>query len=129
MKSRFIDTCMNCGERLPEPPHVFQGVLICKDCYKMVSHFVEKTKKEMQQLFLVYTDMLRVALVKGELRPPPAPPGKEMPPLELAKAFQRLVEKIGGARDNASKRAHGNGQVCEVRVDNERDPNGETPSR
>ena len=67
-------TCMNCKAAIDGAPRIFQGVLICDNCFKIVSHFVARTKSELQMVFLAYTDMLRVALVRGELRPPPAAP-------------------------------------------------------
>lgn len=116
MKSRFIDTCVNCGNKLPHPPRMFQGVLVCGDCYKIVSRCVERTQKELQMLFLVYTDMLRVALVKGELRPPPMPPaGKTMPPLELSRAFARMAENVGGSNDKAEEGPNGQGAMSALR--------------
>lgn len=66
-------TCTNCKAPLTEEPKIFQGVIICDDCFKIVSHTIARTKKELQMIFLTYTDMLRVALVRGELRPPEMP--------------------------------------------------------
>ena len=124
MKSRQINTCMNCGSSLPDPPHVFQGVLICSDCFKIVSHCIQKTKAELNMLYTVYTDMLRVALVKGELRPPPAAPdNKEMPPLEFTKAFQRLSQKYGGLHGNETTGTDGQDKVPALR-DDEHDTDG-----
>lgn len=129
MKSRYIDTCVNCKAKLPEKPFVFQGVVICENCFKIVSHCVQRTKKELNMLFLVYTDMLRAALVKGELRPPPAAPeGQEMPPAEFSKAFTRLVEKMGGQHAKAEEAPNGQGRVPKLRVD-DRGPDGEVPDR
>jgi hypothetical protein len=111
--SQFIDDCLNCGNKLPNPPKVFQGVLICDGCFKIVSHCVQRTKQELNMLFTVYADMLRVALVKGELRPPPpAPAGKTMPPAELTRAFKRMAQKFGGLHDGApEERPDGEGGV------------------
>ena len=87
-------TCMNCNELLQKESHTFQGVVICHSCFQMVNHFIQRTKNELDMLFLVYTDMLRTALIKGELRPPKAPSnGQNMPPIELSKAFRRAISK------------------------------------
>lgn len=70
MKSREQLTCTNCKERLNDKKQVFQGVIICDNCYKLVSHAIKRTQGELKMLFLVYTDMIRVGLLKGEFRPP-----------------------------------------------------------
>jgi len=92
--------------------------LICENCYKMVSHFVKRTQEELKMLFLVYTDLLRAALVRGELRPPPTAPGKEMPAHEFAKAFQQMAKKYGGFNVNKTKRSDGESEVHPLRMDN-----------
>lgn len=104
MKSRYQGTCTNCSKALPKQ-FVFQGVVICEDCYKIVSHVVQRTKRELSMLFLVYTDMLRAALIKGELRPPVLPPdaGKGMPLTELTQA----IKNMGGGNGKDQRPAAG----------------------
>lgn len=86
--------CTNCRERLGGRKQVFQGVIICDNCYKMVSHSIKRTQEELKMLFLVHTDMIRVGLLKGEFRPPVLPPpGRKMPKEELAKAFRELAKR------------------------------------
>lgn len=82
--------CPNCKEQT-ENPQRFQDLLICDTCFRMVSHYVKKAQTEMQMIFLTYTDMLRVSLVRGELRPPQLPPDakKGMPRQELAEALYK----------------------------------------
>lgn len=70
MKSREQLICTNCKERLNGKKQVYQGVIICDNCYKLVSHAIKKAQGELKMLFLVYTDMIRVGLLKGEFRPP-----------------------------------------------------------
>ena len=111
MRQHYQGTCTNCGKRLKKQ-HVFQGVIICEDCFKMVSHAMQRTKNELEMLVTVYKDMVRAALVQGRFRPPPAvPAGEMMPPMELSRAFDRLAERTG-AKDaqTASK-----GEVSELR--------------
>jgi len=120
-------TCQNCKQPLPESPRVFQGVIICHDCFKIVSHYIQRTQNELKMLFTVYTDMLRVALVKGELRPPPAPPpGKEMPPKAFSDAFKKMAERFGGLHGQEEKGTDGEGQVSELRLD-DGGPSGGVP--
>ena len=110
-------TCANCKAPLEEPK-VFQGVIICEDCFKIVSHTIERTKKELQMIFLTYTDMLRVALIRGELRPP------EMPKSGVTKeqffgALARVGEKYAQFKTQGRSRVsplrneahHSDGQV------------------
>lgn len=125
MTTRKINGCLNCGRTLGSPAKTFQGILICDDCYKIVSHYIQRTKNEMSMLYLVYVDMLRVALVKGELRPPKAVPGnEEMHPLELTQAFKRMAEKFGGLHGKATEGSNGKLAVSDVRTD-ESDSDGE----
>lgn len=56
--------CPNCKDDIRKPRR-FQDVVICDNCFKLASHYVKKTRTEMEMIFLTYTDMLRVALVKG----------------------------------------------------------------
>lgn len=120
MKSRDQLICTNCKESLNGKRQVFQGVIICENCYKLVSHAIKRTQNELKMLFLVYTDMIRVGLLKGEFRPPPLPPpGKSMPPSELAKAMDKMMK---GAAD-ATK---GQGPVPGVQGDTD-GPDGEVP--
>lgn len=96
MKSKDQLFCTNCKDALNDKKQVFQGVLICDNCYKLVSHAIKRTQGELKMLFLVYTDMIRVGLLKGEFRPPVMPPpGTTMPPSELAKAMQRMAIRGG----------------------------------
>lgn len=81
--------CPNCKDDIRKPRR-FQDVVICDNCFKLASHYVKKTRTEMEMIFLTYTDMLRVALVKGELRPPPSPPDGTLPRRDFAEALQRL---------------------------------------
>lgn len=120
MKSQFQGTCANCEKPL-EQQHVFQGVIICVDCHKLVSHALQRTQAELKMLFTVYTDMIRAALVQGKFRPPPAvPAGQAMPPMELSRAFDRLANRVGGNDAPTTSK----GEVPELR-DGEGHPDGE----
>ncbi len=94
MKSREQLICTNCKDPLKGQRQVFQGVIICDNCYKLVSHAIKRTQGELKMLFLVYTDMIRVGLLKGEFRPPVLPSsGKSMPPHELTKVLQEMAKR------------------------------------
>lgn len=106
--------CINCGDKI-DRPHVWQGVTICENCFKIVSHVIKKTKEEMQQVFLLYTDMIRVALIKGELRPPVLPKTKHMPQDVFRDALKGVAEKLGAKHGTETKQPPGNGGVPRVR--------------
>lgn len=108
MKSREQLICTNCKENLSGKRQVFQGVIVCDNCYKLVSHAIKRTQGELKMLFLVYTDMIRVGLLKGEFRPPVMPPpGKSMPPYELAKALKEMAIRGGeNEKDSDSQVPH-----------------------
>jgi hypothetical protein len=111
MKQQYRGNCTNCGAQLKKQ-HVFQGVIICEDCFKMVSHALQKTQNELKMLVTVYTDMIRAALVQGKFRPPPAvPAGEMMPPMELSRAFDRLAKRTGVSDAQATSE----GEVQELR--------------
>lgn len=106
--------CINCGDKI-DRPHVWQGVTICENCFKIVSHVIAKTKEEMQQVFLLYTDMIRIALVKGELRPPKMPTQKTMPTNVFRDALKNAADKLGVKDGTKTKPSNGNGRVPVVR--------------
>jgi len=107
-------TCLNCGCEIGQQ-FTFQGVVICGDCYKMVSHFIQRAKSELNLLFLTYTDMLRVSLIRGQLRPPTLPQqGMSMPKSEFLKAFQQQIKEMGH-ENSAPEPADGDGTVQGVR--------------
>lgn len=124
MRSRRQGNCANCAKPLAQQ-HVFQGVIICEDCHKLVSHALQRTQTELKMLFTVYTDMIRAALVQGKFRPPPAvPAGQQMPPIELSKAFDRLADRVGGKDASATSKSG----VPKLRDETSR-PDGEVPRR
>ena len=88
------NVCVNCRNTFEGRPCIFQGVMLCKSCFRLVDHVIKRAQNEMKLLFLTYTDMIRVALVKGELRPPRLPNEKEMPKDELFKGISKLREVI-----------------------------------
>ena len=102
--------CINCGDQI-DRPHVWQGVTICENCFKIVSHVIAKTKEEMQQVFLLYTDMIRVALVKGELRPPKLPQQRKMPQNVFRDALKNAAEKLGVKDGTQTEPPDGKGSV------------------
>lgn len=105
--------CINCGEEITRT-HVWQGIQICSNCFKIVSHTIAKTKKEMQQVFLLYTDMIRVALIKGELRPPVLPDTKTMPPDIFKDALKKAIDRVGVKHGKETKPSNSNSAMPKV---------------
>ena len=105
--------CINCGG-VVDRSFSWQGLIICEDCFKIVSHVIEKTKREMQQVFLLYTDMVRVALIKGELRPPILPKEKQMPPSVFQDALKHAAERLGERYGTKAKQSYSGSSMPEV---------------
>lgn len=59
--------CMNCKKH--PSITVFEGVMICEDCSKMVQVILDRRKKELVMLGTLYRDKLRLTLLEGKLRP------------------------------------------------------------
>ena len=116
LKSYRANACMNCKAELKEQA-LFQGVLVCPDCKTMAAHFLNKAKKEMHMLMVAYADMVRVALIKGQLRPPVLPKEPTMPKRDLADALKAMVERLEGP--NASRSRESKSAVPVVPVDND----------
>jgi hypothetical protein len=106
--------CVNCRER--EAVITFQGVLVCSDCFKIATHSVDRAKKELAQLMMVYLDMVRIALVKGELRPPVLPEERTMPLTEFKAGMRTVLERMKQDAKEAGQ-AKGEGEVPELRND------------
>lgn len=104
--------CVNCRER--EAVSTFQGVLVCMDCFKIANHAVERAKKELAQLMVVYLDMVRICLVRGELRPPMLPEEGTMPLTEFKAGVRTVLERMKQDAKEAEQ-AQGDGQVPELR--------------
>jgi len=104
--------CVNCHEK--EAVNSFQGVLVCGDCFKIAAHSVGRAKKELAQIMMVYLDMIRIALVKGELRPPVLPEGGAMPLTEFKAGMRTVLERMKQDAKEAEE-AEGEGEVPELR--------------
>jgi len=120
--------CINCGGEI-DRPHVWQGVQICEDCFKIVSHVIKKTKEEMQQVFLLYTDMIRVALIKGELRPPKLPNTRHMPQDVFRDALKGVAEKLGAKNGTQTEQPTSDSRVPVVRDEAQGDDADGLPDR
>ena len=126
MKSRRKLYCTNCKEGMPKQ-YVFQGVIICEKCHAIVSRCVERARRELEMLFLTYTDMMRVALVKGEMNFPSLPKGTRMPRGAMEAALQEAAKRIGGMNGEGPA-TEGQGAVHPLRG-SEVDSSGKVPDR
>lgn len=115
MKSRYQETCTNCKASL-EKQFLFQGLVICEKCNTIVTHLVHRAENEMKMMFLTYTDMLRVAIVKGELNFPVLPAETRMPRREMEGALRDISRKLGGLDDQVVRSTtQGKGEVSGLR--------------
>lgn len=61
--------CVNCHKDVePDQAKMFAEVLVCPDCYIVAERLYERGNKELRMMLTVLKEMLRVALVKGELQ-------------------------------------------------------------
>jgi hypothetical protein len=104
--------CVNCREH--EAVSTFQGVLVCANCFKIARHAVERAKKELAQLMVVYLDMVRISLVKGDLRPPVLPEQGTMPLTEFKAGVRTVLERMKQDAKEAEQ-AQGDSEVPELR--------------
>lgn len=89
--------CRNCGK---DASYTYQGMQICADCYKIVTSALKKARTELEMVFTLYVDSLRVAIVKGELRPPRLPPPGQMPTSALVASIRDIQENLNVGRDS-----------------------------
>lgn len=97
--------CTNCKEHVGEFPKAFQGVIICVKCHRIVTHLADKARKQYEAYLLTYFDVLRVALVKGQLDLPQIPKEANMPMNDFAKAMREMGGRI--ANEASTKASEG----------------------
>ncbi len=79
--------CPNCYQPIADDQvRAFQGVRICGNCARMVQRALDKMQKQLKFMTDMYNEVLRVALVKGELRFPELP---DVPPNEKLRGVTR----------------------------------------
>ncbi len=61
--------CVNCHKDIePAEAKMFAEVLVCPDCYIIAERLFERGNKELRMMLTVLKEMIRLALVKGELQ-------------------------------------------------------------
>lgn len=105
-----IPPCSNCHQPMSDN-HVygFQGVRICGNCAKMVQRALDKMQRQFSFMAQMYNEVLRVALIKGELRFPELPDVTPKEKLRGVTKKQLLDEmnkmlSLGGPDDNRELR-------------------------
>lgn len=98
--------CTNCDKILPKAAdiHLFQGVVCCADCDKIVRHAYEKAETLVRHVLTLYKESLRAALIKKQAHLPKLPVG-DLPMGELPAAMNMLkvLHANGAKRQQASK--------------------------
>lgn len=124
LKNSRSPACINCKERVGDHPKAFQGVIICMKCHRIVTHLADKARKQYQACLFTYFEVLRVALVKGQLDLPQIPKEADMP----MEAFAKAMEEMGGRIANDSKKTSGENKVRPLRS-GEAGEHGAVPGR
>lgn len=88
--------CLNCGHPT-KGRHEFQGVIICSTCHTLALMCEKRAREQVENLYRMYLESLRVSLVTGRLRPSEAPwkpdDTRKPPTMEdLKKVIQGLAE-------------------------------------
>lgn len=86
--------CLNCGHPT-KGRHEFQGVIICSTCHTLATMCERRARKQVEQLYTMYVESLRVSLATGRLRPsnePWKPDDTRKPP--TMEDLQRLLHGL-----------------------------------
>jgi hypothetical protein len=86
--------CINCKQSVGAEAYIFQGVRICGNCAKIVQRGLDKVKREMDAMLQMYLEVLRVALVKGELNFSPDPVPKNVTGKDLREALVAQMKEL-----------------------------------
>jgi hypothetical protein len=86
--------CVNCGKEVdPSEAKMFAEVLVCPDCHLIAERTYERGNKELRMMLVVLKEMIRHALIKGELQftqQQVDDPSSE----DLMKKFARLAQEV-----------------------------------
>lgn len=93
--------CTNCGKVLAhkEDVYLFQKVICCSDCHKIVTHAFDKAQRLVDSVLSLYKEALRISLIKKQAHLPTLPEG-EMPMGEL----QASMNMLGVLHANGAKK-------------------------
>jgi hypothetical protein len=72
---------------------MFAEVLVCPDCYVVAERLFERGNKELRMMLVVLKEMIRLALVKGELQFMQAQ-SEETNSEDMMKRFARLAQEV-----------------------------------
>lgn len=86
--------CVNCHKDVaPEQAKMFAEVLVCPDCYIVAERLFERGNKELRMMLTVLKEMIRLALVKGELQFAQQQ-SEEGNSEDMMKKFARLAQEV-----------------------------------
>jgi hypothetical protein len=57
--------CMNCGAE--NANHQWAGVRVCDNCKRLADKIFERNRKQLDTMFLMLKDKVRVSLLRGKL--------------------------------------------------------------
>lgn len=65
--------CMNCKQEVaPDEAKFFAECFLCPSCYLIAERTMQQGQRELHYLLLSLKELLRLAIIRGELRLPPA---------------------------------------------------------
>ena len=86
--------CVNCHKDVaPEQAKMFAEVLVCPNCYIVAERLFERGNKELRMMLTVLKEMIRLALVKGELQFAQQQ-SEENTSEDMMKKFARLAQEV-----------------------------------
>lgn len=86
--------CMNCQSPVPEKDgRVFAEVFVCPTCHAMAERMYVKCEGELRRMLLLLKETIRISLVEGKLRLPPAQALEEVSKEDLLKMIVTMTEK------------------------------------
>ena len=83
--------CMNCKKDVPQDEaKLFAQCFVCPDCFTMAERIVEHGQRELQQLLTTLKELVRLAIVRGELSFSELPP--DMPTTDRTSVIDAIAE-------------------------------------
>ena len=87
--------CVNCHKDIePDEAKMFAEVLVCPDCYVIAERLYERGNKELRIMLTELKEMIRLALVKGELQFMQQQTEEQTPSEDMMKRFARLAQEV-----------------------------------
>lgn len=107
-----VAPCTNCHQPISDNyVYGFQGVRICGNCARMVQRALDKMQQQLTFMMKMYYEVLRVALIKGELSFPELPavsPSEKLRGVskeQVLQELERMTQQLGALDDDPTLRS------------------------